>query len=323
MLKVQTTETFKNKLSTGNGYLASDIVKHDEPDHAIGSDVESGRNSLTSTNTFIVENKIRSQSQYPSAKVKVVGELLKKDVKCAEVANSTPFIEPILNGIDLSSLIIAKDMVIGGPPFSKIDSKCKKSTVDPNRKKRIQRVAEHIDAKQKMAGLSITKPSSIGEKTKPKEIKSVVRRPTVVRSNSKDSVNTFNSIVPDKTKKKLAPKLSLDSKTKEVKKDSKANGKLELRKPLNPSPASSPKFKNSDRKFSNVKHTTYQECYNTAMNRKCNSDWLDNSCYKDFSKLFPGYDPQYGTESALSNLDLARSGNSQVIQKSNINYTFC
>lgn len=202
-----------------------------------GNNVDSGRESMSSNNAAA----LLEQDQQP--KVKVVGELLKKDVQTSNDPNPIAPLEPILNGgIDLSSLIIAKDIVIGSPTFGtgvKSDAARmvpKKKPVPADsmgmRKKRIQRVSEHVETKQKVVSLLNKKNVTTSNEEKPTATISTEPAKTIVankklpmlRSNSKDSVNgvvtqtmatSTSTMTGDKSKKKLIAKLSLDSKTKE------------------------------------------------------------------------------------------------------------
>lgn len=302
-MKVRAIETFKNKLDSkeNNRYINSSIVNtiqqpgvQDEPDRIVNSDVDSGRESASST-MLLMEDEVLDQrncspSPLPST-VKVVGELLKKDVKCPQPTDSLNFDESLLNEINLSSLIIAKDLVIGGPPFTSTNQKLKKKPMpDVARKKRVQRVAEHIENKQKVMGaLPPTKLSILAspvDRGKPKEVKPLVRRSSVVRSNSKDSVNGIAPSI-DK-KKKLSPKLSLDSKAKDIKKETKAELKkipkmssvTTVRNRIN---TGKPNRNTEDSKKAN---TAFKKSYELAVNRKENVGCGSTSLYKDLDEVF-------------------------------------
>lgn len=292
------------------------------------SEVDSGRESLSSTNAFLMEDDTtpgKADDEQP--KVKVVGELLKKDVKSCDVPPA-PIDGQVLKGcLDLRELIIAQDIVIGSPPFDqKSDSKSylkKKPVVsDGVRKKRIQRVAEHVDTKQKVVNV-LTKKSAPVEKTPPPVAKDskIVKKFPISRSNSKDSVSGV--VTPnDKSKKKLVPKLSLDSKTKEIKKVDlirntvKNDDRKKLSKPV---PLSSPKVRTNingrinrtkgDNQSSDVNPAAYYEFYNAAIHRKCNADAAENSFYKDISQVFTP-NVSAGEEGCVSCLPICGLSNS-------------
>lgn len=303
-MKVRAIEIFKNKLDSkeNNRYINSSIVNRiqlqpgvqDEPDRIVNSDVDSGRESASSTMLLIEDAVLDQRNCSPSplpSTVKVVGELLKKDVKCPQPTDSLNFDEPLLNEINLSSLIIAKDLVIGGTPFTSTNQKLKKKPMpDIARKKRVQRVAEHIENKQKVVGaMPPTKLSILAspvDRGKPKEMKPLVRRSSVVRSNSKDSVN---GIAPSADKKKkLSPKLSLDSKAKDIKKETKAELKkipkmssiTTVRNRIN---AGKPNRNIEDSKEANI---AFKKSYELAVNRKENVDCRSTALYKDLDEVF-------------------------------------
>jgi len=297
MIRLRTLETpFKSKLNTkdNTAYLTNG---HDEVDRGI---VDSGHESMNSTSTTVDDEVVEKP-----ATVKVVGELLKKDVQSVPRTDSVPFIEPMLNEIDLSSLIIAKDLVIGGSPFVKSDPKSlkKKPTTtattpvpEAARKKRVQRAAE--DSKQKAVGTPSSakanaSPAQAVEKSRPKEAKpsSLVRQAPVTRCSSKDSINGGIVNGTDKTKKKLSPKLSLDSRAKDVKKDS-GGVKVQTKKPKSGLP--SPGLKSRTPSTCNGKagpsaestKETYKKFYECALNRKHSAQWAENSFYKDLDEMF-------------------------------------
>ncbi len=288
MLGLRAAEPFKPELHSKGAYLTDEIlvVGHDEPDRGVGSDVDSGRESLSSTGggVFCADEKDHVQ---PPSKVKVVGELLKKDVKSVQATNAvSPYVQPMVNGIDLSSLIIAKDIIIGGSPFSKTEPKPKKASSPDERKRR------PVDAKSKAAatGKSAATPAANVEKPKSKETKlPLLRKQAVVRSSSKDSVCGLPAPTSplggsERLKSKLSPKLSLDSKTKDAKREAKTNGRSDAKKLTRSSPVSSLRVKNSDCRTNRGSATTYRQCHESAVNRKCNG--LQNSYFKSLSEVF-------------------------------------
>lgn len=318
MLKLRTPENvFKTTPSPAKPYVAPSEIpngRYDEPDRAIGvgqkrngdvntnkscgSDVDSGRESLSSTNAFLMEEDTMPE-QHDQPKVKVVGELLKKDVKATDP--SAALDTPSLNGgIDLSSLIIAKEIIIGGSAFTpktdpKLSSKKKPSPNDAVRKKR-------LEPETKLKSPLVIKRTPPVEKSPsiPKDVaKSVPKKTPISRSNSKDSINTSittNSVDKFAAKKKLTPKFSLDSKTKEIKKPEVVRNSIKTdtdrKKSSKPVPSSSLKTKlnlNKSRAKNDISVeslATYSyEFYNEAMQKKCNAD--ENSIYKDFSSVFP------------------------------------
>jgi len=237
MLKVRPVESFAGKLGS---------TSIDEPDHAVSA-AEGAREPLPSSGAAF-----ESGGSNAVAKVKVVGELLKKDArrsasaspKVAAVAVDAvaPFAESTFGVVDLSSLIVAEDLVIGGSSFAKsrVGGTPKRTPLVDGlavaRKKRVQqRPPEQLAAVSgKAAGNGAA--SAAPEKHKGRDAtKSLVRRTPIARAVNGASVG--ESVAgggrsggggDDKSCKKLAlaVKLGSDAKNGEPRKEAKTSGSL-------------------------------------------------------------------------------------------------
>lgn len=234
MLKVRPVESFAGKLGS---------TSIDEPDHAV-SVAEGARESLPSSGAAF-----ESGGGNAVAKVKVVGELLKKDARRSASASSkvaaavdavAPFAESTFGVVDLSSLIVAEDLVIGGSSFAKprVGGTPKRTPLVDGlaeaRKKRVQqRPPEQLAAVSgKAAGNGAA--SVAPEKNKGRDAtKSLVRRTPIARAVNGGIVG--ESVAgggrsggggDDKSCKKLAPavKLGSDAKNGEPRKEAKTSG---------------------------------------------------------------------------------------------------
>ncbi|XP_065201687.1 unconventional myosin-XVIIIa isoform X3 [Planococcus citri] len=337
MLKFRTPENvFKSTPMSAKSFAMSPEITtngggYDETDRAVvvvgqngdvsksnGSDVDSGRESLSSTNAFLMED----DTMHDPPKVKVVGELLKKDVKTgsdpATVSVESPSATALNGGIDLSSLIIAKEIIIGSSPFTpKTDPKlCPKKKPTPNDAVRKKRLNEHIDNKQKLTGVLIKRniPVEKSPPSIPKDAtvinKTVAKKSPITRSHSKDSMSSSptpaTTLAGDKfaAKKKLMPKFSLDSKTKEFKKPDPVRNPItktdsdrkKSSKPVPPMSSLKTKSNLNGKSTTRARNdaslesiTTYSyELYNESMQKRSNADFTENSFYKDLSSVFPG-----------------------------------
>lgn len=159
----------KNVLSRQLMVVEPKYKSADDDDEQTSSEIMTDK--LTSSSSENVSEDASSSSP----KVKVVAELLKRDVQKTYSCPSSPQQHQLMtngqekellnNVIHLSSLIIAKDLMIGHHhhhPTIKNSSnettsaipKKKLPPVDVNwRKKRIQRVSEHAENKQKVLGV--------------------------------------------------------------------------------------------------------------------------------------------------------------------------